>query len=99
MPKRFMLLAVAVLASALSVIDLRHRNRLLFVELQTLTQERDALNTEWGQLLLEQGAWSEQRRVEDTARARLGMALPAGDQVNVIRTAKAAHKAAPQVTP
>jgi len=103
MPKRFMLLTVAVLASALSVIDLRHRNRLLFVELQTLTHERDALNTEWGQLLLEQGAWSEQRRVEDTARARLGMALPAGDQVIVVRTAKAATKvvpqAAPQVTP
>lgn len=95
MPKRFVLLAVAVLACALTVIDLRHRNRLLFVELQTLTQERDALNTEWGQLLLEQGAWSEQRRVEETARARLGMALPANDQVVVVRSAKAA----PQVTP
>lgn len=95
MPKRFVLLAVAVLACALTVIDLRHRNRLLFVELQTLTQERDALNTEWGQLLLEQGAWSEQRRVEETARARLGMALPASDQVVVVRSAKAA----PQVTP
>ena len=95
MPKRFMLLAVAVLACALSVIDLRHRNRLLFVELQTLTQERDALNTEWGQLLLEQGAWSEQRRVEETARARLGMALPAGDQVVVVRSAKAPAKVTP----
>lgn len=95
MPKRFVLLAVAVLACALTVIDLRHRNRLLFVELQTLTQERDALNTEWGQLLLEQGAWSEQRRVEETARARLGMALPASDQVVVVRSAKAA----PSVTP
>ena len=95
MPKRFVLLAVAVLACALTVIDLRHRNRLLFVELQTLTQERDALNTEWGQLLLEQGAWSEQRRVEETARARLGMALPASDQVVVVRSAKAT----PPVTP
>lgn len=95
MPKRFVLLAVAVLACALTVIDLRHRNRLLFVELQTLTQERDALNTEWGQLLLEQGAWSEQRRVEETARARLGMAQPASDQVVVVRSAKAA----PPVTP
>lgn len=95
MPKRFVLLAVAVLACALTVIDLRHRNRLLFVELQMLTQERDALNTEWGQLLLEQGAWSEQRRVEETARARLGMALPASDQVVVVRSTKSA----PQVTP
>jgi len=60
----------------------------LFAELQTVTRERDALNTEWGQLLLEQGAWSEQRRVEETARARLGMALPAGEQVVVVRTDK-----------
>lgn len=88
MVKQIALLTVAVVACALTVIDLRHRNRLLFAELQSVTHERDALNTEWGQLLLEQGAWSEQRRVEETARARLGMALPAGDQVVVVRVDK-----------
>ena len=88
MVKQIALLTVAVVACALTVIDLRHRNRLLFVELQTVTHERDALNTEWGQMLLEQGAWSEQRRVEETARARLGMALPSGDQVVVVRIDK-----------
>ena len=95
MYRQLALLTVAVVACALTVIDLRHRNRLLFVELQAVTHERDALNTEWGQLLLEQGAWSEQRRVEDTARARLGMALPSGDQVVVVRVDKAAPKVQP----
>jgi cell division protein FtsL len=95
MRKQLALLTVGVMACALTVIELRHRNRLLFAELQTVTHERDALNTEWGQLLLEQGAWSEQRRVEETARARLGMALPSGDQVVVVRVDKAAPKVKP----
>jgi cell division protein FtsL len=95
MRKQLALLTVATVACALTVIELRHRNRLLFAELQTVTHERDALNTEWGQLLLEQGAWSEQRRVEETARARLGMALPAGDQVVVVRTDKGASRVKP----
>jgi cell division protein FtsL len=90
MRKQLTLLVVAVVASALSVIELRHQNRTLFAELQTLTHERDALRVEWGQLLLEQGAWSEHRRVEETARARLGMALPSSEQVVVVHTNKVA---------
>ena len=86
MRKPLVLLIAAVMLSSLAVIELRHRNRQLFVDLQTLGRERDALNTEWGQLLLEQGAWSEQRRVEETARMRLGMAVPAREQVVVVRT-------------
>ena len=95
MRKQLVLLTIAVVASSLSVIELRHRNRLLFAELQTLTRERDSLNTEWGQLLLEQGAWSEHRRVEETARARLGMAMPAADQVVVVRGDRPAPRVAP----
>ncbi len=88
MPKPLLLVTIAVAITALLVVDLRHRNRLLFAELQTVTRERDQLNTEWGQLLLEQGAWSEHRRIEDTARVRLGMALPGSDQVVVVRARK-----------
>ncbi len=88
MPKPLLLATIAVAITALMVVDLRHRNRLLFAELQTVTRERDQLNTEWGQLLLEQGAWSEHRRIEDTARVRLGMAMPSGEQVVVVRARK-----------
>lgn len=88
MPKPLLLVTIAVGITALMVVDLRHRNRLLFAELQTVTRERDQLNTEWGQLLLEQGAWSEHRRIEDTARVRLGMAMPSGDQVVVVHARK-----------
>jgi cell division protein FtsL len=88
MSRQLLLLIVAVVASALVVVDLRQQNRQLFAELQTLTRERDALNVEWGQLLLEQGAWSEHRRVEDTARVRLGMAMPSSEQVVIVREGK-----------
>jgi len=85
MAKPVLILIVAIVVSSMAVIELRHRNRQLFAELQSVTRDRDQLNTEWGQLLLEQGAWSEHRRVEEAARVRLGMASPSSDQVVVVR--------------
>ena len=84
MSRALALLLVAVIASAMLVIELRHRNRLYFVELQGLQNQRDALNTETGQLLLEEGAWAEHRRVEGLAHTRLGMAIPLSNQVLVV---------------
>lgn len=88
MSRRFMILVVLIVVSALGVIDLRHRNRMDFVKLQSLQRERDALNVEHGQLLLEEGTWAEHRRVESMARARLGMALPSAEQTVVIYTGR-----------
>jgi cell division protein FtsL len=79
-----MLLLAACLLSALAVVDLRHESRVLYAQWQKLQQERDALNVEWGQLLLEEGAWSQHRRIEAVARAQLGMELPAASQIRVI---------------
>lgn len=73
------------LVTALSVVEARHRNRLAFAQLQTLRAEQDALDTEWGRLLLEQGAWAEHRRVEGLAQNRLDMTLPRADQVVIVR--------------
>ncbi|BAU47267.1 cell division protein FtsL [Sulfurifustis variabilis] len=84
MSRGALLLALATLATALSVIEIRHENRLLFAELQRLRQERDALNTEWEQLLLEEGAWSQHRRIEQMARKRLDMQTPGREQIVVV---------------
>lgn len=84
MSKRVLVLVLAVFVAAMLVVEMRHRNRVRFIEWQALQAERDALDTEWGQLLLEQGAWSEHRRVEDLARAQLGMLTPRPEQVTVI---------------
>ena len=78
------ILAALIMVSAFSVISLRHHGRLYFGELQVLRSERDALNTEWGRLLLEEGAWSQHQRIEKTAQKRLNMALPGSGQVRII---------------
>ncbi|MBE9515670.1 MAG: cell division protein FtsL [Proteobacteria bacterium] len=77
-------LAILIMVSAVSVISLRHHSRLYFGELQQLHSERDALNTEWGKLMLEEGAWSQHQRIEKTAQKRLNMALPKAGQVRII---------------
>jgi len=86
MAKKLALLAFAVLTTAALVVEMRHQSRTLFAQLQALRAARDALNTEWGQLLLEEGTWAEHRRIEQMARARLEMSLPGRDRIIVVRT-------------
>jgi cell division protein FtsL len=79
-----MWLLAAGMISAVGVVELRHESRVLYAQVQKLQAQRDALNVEWGQLLLEEGAWSQHRRIESVARAQLGMELPAPAQQRVI---------------
>lgn len=69
-------LAVLVVLSGFANILLRHQHRLMFNALQTQQQQRDQLNTEWQQLLLEQSTWSFQHFVEKKARDKLDMVFP-----------------------
>lgn len=68
-------LLLACMGSALAIVKSRHGNRTAFVELQKLEAERDALAVEWGQLQLEQSAWSTHARIEQVARKELNMTL------------------------
>ena len=78
------LLWAALFASAVAVVWSRHQTRTLFVELQTLNAERDALDIEWGQLKLEQSAWTTHGRVEQTARGSLRMVIPRPNEVRIV---------------
>jgi cell division protein FtsL len=70
--------------SAIAVVWSRHETRNLFIQLQTLNKERDALDIEWGQLKLEQSAWATHGRVEQTARVNLKMVIPRPDEVRIV---------------
>lgn len=70
------ILSVLVLVSGFGTIFVRHQHRLMFSSLQAQQQERDRLNAEWQQLLLEQSTWSFQHFVEKKARDRLDMVFP-----------------------
>lgn len=80
-----LVLLAAVMSSALTVVWSVHRNRTLFIELQALHQTRDKLDVEWGQLQLEQSAWSTHGRIEQIARAKLHMRRPRPDEIVVVR--------------
>ncbi len=79
------LLWCAVLGSAAAAIYCKHTARGLFVELEALTTERDQLQIEWGQLQLEQSAWSTHGFVERVAASRLRMAIPTQTGVQIVR--------------
>jgi len=78
------LLWLAVLASSAGAIYLKHRARELFVELEALNARRDNLEIEWGQLQLEQSAWSTHAFVEQVAGTKLRMALPPPKDIEII---------------
>jgi len=79
------LLLLAVVVTAMSATYAKHRSRKLFVELQVLQEQRDAMNVEWGQLQLEQSTYTTHGKIEGAARERLGMHIPAAQQVTIIR--------------
>lgn len=80
----FAVLAVAVLASAVAAVYAKHENRKLFMELQTLTEERDRLEVDWSRLQIEQSTWSTHARVEQLARGEMGMRNPGSDELRVV---------------
>jgi cell division protein FtsL len=75
---------VAALGSAAGAIWCKHRSREMFVELESLNARRDNLEIEWGQLQLEQSAWSTHAFVERVASTKLRMATPPPKDIEII---------------
>ncbi|MEE8379356.1 MAG: cell division protein FtsL [Gammaproteobacteria bacterium] len=78
-------LALAVLVSAIAVIEAKHESRKRFVALQDLEMERDRMNVEWGQLQLEQGTWATHSRIESIAYKQLHMVIPEMGSIVIIK--------------
>ncbi|HAW94562.1 MULTISPECIES: cell division protein FtsL [unclassified Arsukibacterium] len=78
-------LLLACIASALAVVYLAHLNRQLTIAQDTYYQQRDQLDTQWRNLLLEQRSLAEHSRVEDIARRRLNMQRPSGERDIMVR--------------
>jgi cell division protein FtsL len=87
--QRFVIIALpilwlATLGSAAAAVYFKHRSRELFVELERLETRRDNLQIEWGQLQLEQSAWSTHAFVERVASAKLHMGMPPPKEIEII---------------
>ncbi len=76
--------AIVCVISAVAVIYTKHESRKLFVSLEQLNAERDALNIEWGQLQIEQSTWATHARIEQVATDELSLFRPNARQLNVI---------------
>ena len=76
--------ALVCVTSAMALIYTKHESRKLFVELETLTQERDELNIEWAQLQIEQSTWATHGRIEQVATDDLSLVRPAASEIFVI---------------
>lgn len=73
---------ILLLVSAFSIVYAKDLERRLFINYQEQQQQRDGAVVEWNRLLLEQGAWSAQLRIQKMAGEELGMVTPqAGDVV------------------
>ena len=77
-------LFLALLASAVGTVYTQYLRRTLFVELQALEAERDALEIEWGQLRLEHSTWAAPDRIEGIARTRLGLEMPTAEKTVLV---------------
>jgi len=89
MSRKFLAIAIpvlwlAALGSAAGAIYCKHLSRELFVQLERLDARRDNLESEWGQLQLEQSAWSTHAFVERVASTKLHMAMPPPKEIEII---------------
>ena len=71
-----LLLGLAVVVSAIVVVEAKHHNRALIGELEELRIERARLDMEWSQLQLEEATLAHPGKIEKVARERLDMVDP-----------------------
>jgi cell division protein FtsL len=75
---------MAVLLSAAGAVYCKFRARQLFIQLEQLSTQRDNLDIQWGQLQLEQSAWSTHAFVESVAGKKLHMTMPAPKDIVIV---------------
>ena len=73
------------LVSALAVVAATHHHRQLFIQVRALEEREAHLNSEFGKLLLEKGAWSDYARIQLLAEQELGLHEPEVEELMIIR--------------
>ena len=81
-------LVSAVVVSALVLVNVRHQHRVAYLSFQAEESRRDALNDEWGQLLVEENLWSFPHRIEKDAVKLLSMRAPQKEEVKFVGLTK-----------
>lgn len=79
------LLFILVIGSAIAVIMSSHQNRQQTIALEQLMREKDNLDVEWRNLVLEQRALTEHNRIEAMVEKQLDMYRPGVNDEVVVR--------------
>jgi cell division protein FtsL len=79
------LLFIITIASAMGVILSTHHNRQQIIALEQLMREKDDLDVEWRNLVLEQRALTEHNRIEAMVKKELNMYRPTVDDEIVVK--------------
>lgn len=74
-------LLALLFVTAISGIYTRHQHRVEYVRFTEEVSERDELNIEWNQLLVEESLWSFPHRVEKDAIKSLAMKVPEANDI------------------
>ena len=80
-----MAILLLVLLSAFSVIYFTHLNRQTTSKIEVLLTERDGLENEWRNLLLEQNSLAEHSAIESNAEKQLNMTRPDASSEIIIK--------------
>ncbi|MFQ6372792.1 cell division protein FtsL [Shewanella sp. YIC-542] len=83
--KWLLLVAGLVLANAVAVVYTSHISRHQTSQLSKLQQDRDRLDIEWRNLLLEEQSLAEHSRITRIATKELDMARPLTNQEIIVR--------------
>lgn len=78
-------MALLLMVSSVGVAYSAYRTRQGLAQLQSLEAERDRLEVEWTQLLLEEHAWGSFSRIGAVASTQLHMQNPAPSAVVMVR--------------
>ncbi|MGL9722192.1 cell division protein FtsL [Sodalis sp. (in: enterobacteria)] len=79
-----LLLLIAVLVTAVLVVTTTHQTRRLTAEREQMVLEKDALDIEWRNLILEENALGDHSRVERIATEKLQMQHVDPSQENIV---------------
>ncbi|MCL1062648.1 cell division protein FtsL [Shewanella benthica] len=83
--KWVLLLAAAVVANAITIVYTSHVSRKYISQWDQMWQERDRLDIEWRNLLLEEQSQSEHSRITRIASKQLDMSRPLPKEEVVVR--------------
>ncbi|UJP03498.1 MAG: cell division protein FtsL [Nitrosomonas sp.] len=78
------LLVFILIASALGVVTSQHMVRKLFMALENEKGIERKLDVEWGRLQLEQSTLIMHGRIEQIAKERLSMTVPAASSIQIV---------------